>query len=121
MRKELVKLLIMFTLIVGISVAASAQATPKPIQIPKGKTQTVVNGTGMQNYTIKLADNQELKLKLVSKGNKATYSLFDSAGSDLSEGSDGLSFEGSFAAGGEYKIQISAPRGLAFTLTVSVK
>ena len=94
--------------------------TAKRISFTKGKTSTVVKGAGNQSYVIRIGADQNCKIQLVSAKNAALLEVLDTEGMDLTEGSDGRSFEGSFSQAGDYRINVSAKGKTAFTLKISI-
>lgn len=97
---------------------AFAQTTT-PINFVKGKTSASVAGKGNQNYTIRVGAGQTCKIQLVSAKNAAMLEVLDAEGMDLTEGSDGRSFEGGFENTTDLKINVTAKN--AFTLKISIK
>lgn len=93
----------------------------KRIEFAKGKTSTVVKGIGNQSYVIEIGAGQSCQIQLVSAKKSATLEFLNADGMDLTEGSDGRSFDGSFENAGNYRINIAASGKTAFTLKITVK
>lgn len=119
MKTTINKMLFLVVLTLAGAVFAQAQDAQK-IEMPAGKTSVSVKGTGTKTYTLKIEAGTDCKITLVSRGNRATFEMLDPAGSDITEGNDGRTFEGSFAEAGEYKITVSGGAKLAHTLTVKL-
>ena len=117
LKKIMVVGLLMFAL--GVCQSSLLAQTVTPIKFAKGKTSTAVAGKGNKSYTIRVGAGQTCKIKLVSARNAAMLEVLDAEGMDLTEGSDGRSFEGSFENATDLKINITAKN--AFTLNVSIK
>src|ERR1044072_8815207 len=79
-----------------VSQNAALAQTVERINLAEGKTSATVKGTGNQSYIFHVNAGKTCQIQLVSARNSATLEVLDAAGSDLTEGSDGHSFEGSF-------------------------
>lgn len=125
MKKHLTKILsaafLSFALCLCQNPISAQEKASKAIQFAKGKTSTVVTGKGSQTYTLRVAAGQDCKIQLVSAKNAAQLEVLDAEGMDMTEGSDGRSFEGGFANAGDYRINVTAPAKTAFTLKITVK
>lgn len=119
LRKILTAAFLTFALCVSQSVALAQ--TAERINLAEGKTSATVKGSGNQAYIFHVGAGQTCRIQLVSARNSATLEVLDAAGSDLTEGSDGHSFEGSFDEAGDLKINISASGKTAFTLKITIK
>lgn len=112
------KFVIALIILVGNAVFAQRA---KRIEIPSGETSTVVQGTGNKYYVFRVNADRTLKIRIVSKGNRATFDLFSQENSDMSEGSDGRNVELTTSEANEYRLNVAAPKGTAFTLNISIK
>lgn len=104
---------------IAISQNAGFAQTIKPIKFVTGKTSAVVKGSKTQTYTIRVGAGQTCKIRLISMRNGAQLEVLDADGMDLTEGSDGRSFEGSFENATDLKINVAS--NIAYTLNVSIK
>lgn len=119
MKTTIKRMLFLVVLTLSGAMLAQAQSAQK-IEMPAGKTSVSVKGVGTKTYTVTIAANTDCKITLLSRGNKAAFEILDAAGSDMTEGSDGRSFEGSFAEAGEYTIKVTGTAKLAHTLTIKL-
>lgn len=94
---------------------------PARIEFPKGAGTQTVKGTGDKSYVVRIGANLSCKMKLTSPKNAAKLTVLDAKGMDQTEGSNGRSFEGGFAEAGDFKVNVNAKAGVAWTLTVSLK
>lgn len=117
--KTLVALLVALAPCARPSLAVAQE--PARIEFPKGTGTQTLKGTGNKTFTLRIGADMYCKAKLSSAKNAAQLEVLDSKGMDQTEGSDGRSFEGGFAEGGEFKVNVTAKPGLAWTLTVSLK
>lgn len=92
--------------------------TTKEITIPAGKTSIVIRGRGNQSYTFHFNANPNYKIQLISLKNVARLEVLGDGGEELTEGSDGHSFEGSFGVAGDYQINVISKT--AFTLKIMI-
>jgi hypothetical protein len=118
-RTVLTAVLLTVALLAGQN-AAFAQ-TAKRIKFAAGKTSTVVRSAGDQSYLVGVRSGQTCRIELVSARRAATLEVLDAAGMDLTEGSDGRVFEGSFDQAGELRINVSSGGKTAFTLKITIK
>lgn len=108
-----------FVLLVAVNMVFAQ--TPKRIELAKGENSATIRATGKQFYVFHADTDKTIKIRLVSKGNRATFDLFDAENSDLSEGTDGRTLEMQIGTVGEYRLNISADKRTAFTLFISIK
>lgn len=121
MKSQLQKFVIAVLLIIaaGIQQNTVFAQTVRPIKFAAGKTSTAVKGSKTQAYTIRVGAGQTCKIRLISMRNAAMLEVLDAEGMDLTEGSDGRSFEGAFENATDLKINITS--NIAYTLNVSIK
>lgn len=110
---------VLLTFALGICQNPLLAQTATPIKFARGKTAASVAGRGKQVYTLRVGAGQSCKILLVSAKNAALLEVLDAEGMDLTEGSDGRSFEGSFENAADLKIKITSKN--AFTLKISIK
>lgn len=121
MKSQLQKYISVILLVIAFGIHQNAvfAQTVKPIKFAAGKTSTAVKGSKTQAYTIRVGAGQTCKIRLISMRNAAMLEVLDAEGMDLTEGSDGRSFEGSFENATSLKINITSK--IAYTLNVSIK
>ncbi len=94
---------------------------PTRIEFSKETGTQTLKGTGDKSYILRIGADLTCKMKLASPKNAAQLAVLDSKGADQTEGSDGRSFEGGFAEAGDFRVNVAAKPGLAWTLIVTLK
>lgn len=107
-------------LILSLAVTAFGQSRAKRLE-PAKQGALSLKATGNQSYVFRIGADQSLKIRLVSKGRRASFDLLDAENTELSEGTDGRELEMTTAVAGDYRLNIQAPKGVAFTLKISIK
>lgn len=118
MKNHLQRFITVVLLLIAAGNAVFAQ-TVKPIKFMAGKTSIAVKGSKTQSYTLRVGAGQTCKIRLISMRNAAMLEVLDAEGMDLTEGSNGRSFEGSFENATDLKINVDSR--IAYTLNVSIK